>query len=574
MTAWLPDPRTSMLVLSAFVVAACMPAPQPAQRAGQAAEPHAEHVLVVSIEGEPQFIAALAPMAGLGASDFWTRAFSAFLDLYDGDSISHPYLAEALPALHDDSWVVFPDGTMETHYRLKPNLVWHDGAPLTASDFVFTFENATPEIGFLTGIAPYNQMDRVSADDDRSLTIHWKGPYPDAGVLLGTGSRMGLVPLPRHLLESTFALGDPKAIRESHYWDTEFVGAGPFKLSRWEPGSFMEATAFDQHVLGRPKIDRIRFMFIGDQNAAFANMLAGTTQMALNSIGFDHLMRLKNQWAPTRDGVTGLSISSLTAAQFQMRPDYADPPAILDVRVRRALAHAVDRQTLSDTIWAGELKVQDSIFDPTTPYYPTIEKAIMKYPYDVALTDRLLNEAGLTRNADGAYVGPEGRLQLTLQAPSNRPELPILADGWRKAGISVQEQALSSTDARDSQVRSTFRSVSINTSGGEENQQIALNRASEITSAENHWRGENRTGYVNSEYDRLADAISVTLDPDQRNEQRARLARILSEDLPILTLTPNANPYAYLNSVKNVGTTSMHTTGRITWNIHQWEVGG
>ncbi|HZT06502.1 MAG TPA: ABC transporter substrate-binding protein, partial [Chloroflexota bacterium] len=300
----------------------------------------------------------------------------------------------------------------------------------------------------------------------------------------------------------------------------------------------------------------------------------GTTQMALNSIGVDHLMRLKNQWAPTRDGVTGLSISSLTAAQFQMRPDYADPPAILDVRVRRALAHAVDRQTLSDTIWAGELKVQDSIFDPTTPYYPTIEKAIMKYPYDVALTDRLLNEAGLTRNADGAYVGPEGRLQLTLQAPSNRPELPILADGWRKAGISVQEQALSSTDARDSQVRSTFRSVSINTSGGEENQQIALNRASEITSAENHWRGENRTGYVNSEYDRLADAISVTLDPDQRNEQRARLARILSEDLPILTLTPNANPYAYLNSVKNVGTTSMHTTGRITWNIHQWEVGG
>jgi ABC-type transport system substrate-binding protein len=189
----------------------------------------------------------------LGATDFWQRAFNAFLDLYDGDGRPLPYLAEALPALNTHSWVVHPDGTMETRYHLKPKLSWHDGNPITADDFVYAFDNATPNVGFRTGVAPYNRIDRVTAVDDRSLVIHWKSLYADAGVLLGSGSRMGLVPLPRHLLESTFQGKDRETIQDSQYWSTEFVGAGPFKLDRWEAGSFLEATAFDLHVLGRPK---------------------------------------------------------------------------------------------------------------------------------------------------------------------------------------------------------------------------------------------------------------------------------------------------------------------------------
>src|SRR5581483_8131678 len=233
---------------------------------------------------------------------------------------------------------------METRYRLKPNLVWHDGSPLTADDFVFTFQNATPAAGFRTGIVPFSQMDNVAAPDDRTLIIHWKSVYPDAGVLLQGATRFGLVPLPRHILESTFAGGVAQTIQESPYWSREFVGAGPYKLDRWELGSFIEATAFDQHVLGRPKIDRIRLLFMNDQNTAFANMLAGETDVALNSISFEQEVQLKREWASSQRGTAGLNTVSLSAAQFQFRPDIVSPKAILDVRVRRALAHAFDRQ--------------------------------------------------------------------------------------------------------------------------------------------------------------------------------------------------------------------------------------
>jgi peptide/nickel transport system substrate-binding protein len=564
--------RVVGLISLVVFITSCMPSAPTTPSNNPASQSSGERVLTASLETEPSFIAGMAPVPGLGATDFWQRTFNAFLELNDGDGQARPYLAEALPVLNTESWEVFPDGTMETRYRLKPNLVWHDGTPLTANDFVFSFENATPRVGFRTGVVPYNQMERVIASDDRSLQIRWKSLYPDAGVLLGSGSRMGLVPFPRHLLESTFAGADPATVQGSNYWGREFVGAGPFKLDRWEPGSFLEAVAFDQHVLGRPRIDRIRFLFLEDPNTAFANMLAESTHVALNSMGFDHFIQLKRQWAQARKGVTGLSTSSLTAAQFQFRPEYAEPRVVLDVRVRRALAHAVDRQTLSDTIWAGELLVQDSIFDPTTPYYPTIERAVMKYPYDLAATERLMNEAGIRKGPDGVYTGPDGPLSFTLQAPSDRQELPILAGNWRTAGFNVQEQGLAGTDARDSQVRSTFKSMSINTSGAPEIQQIALYRASLVTSAENRWRGENRGGWANLEFDRLADAYFVTLDPEQRIQQRAQMAKVLTEDLPALTLTPNANTFAYLNSVKNVGKTMFGTTGRITWNIHEWEL--
>ena len=84
--------------------------------------------------------------------------------------------------------------------------------------------------------------------------------------------KFGLVPLPRHILEASYNQSI-EAFQGNGYWNHEFVGAGPFKLARWDLGSQIEAVAFDQHVLGRPKIDRIRITFIPDFNTSFAGLL-------------------------------------------------------------------------------------------------------------------------------------------------------------------------------------------------------------------------------------------------------------------------------------------------------------
>jgi len=111
------------------------------------------------------------------------------------------------------------------------------------------------------------------------------------------------------------------------------------------------------------------------------------------------------------------------------------------------------------------------------------------------------------------------------------------------------------------------------TSAAEENQQMALYRAAEVSSADNRWRGENRGGWTSPEYDQLVDAFQSTLDGAERVQQRAAIARILSTELPSLVISYNPNTHAYLSSVKGITATSLNTTGRLTWNIERWELG-
>ncbi len=564
--------RAVVLMSMAVLVAGCASA-GPTAPASQASSPPAERVITVSIAVEPTYIAALAPLPPGGASDFYQRMFNAFLDLYDDQARPLPYLAEALPVLNTDSWTVFPDGRMETRYHLKPNLVWHDGVPLTADDFVFAFKVATPANGFRTGVAPYILMEDVLATDGRSLVIRWKGVYPEANVLLLGDVKFGLVPLPRHILEQASSQS-LEAFQGHPYWTHEFVGAGPFKLDRWERGSHLEALAFDEHVLGRPRIDRIRLLFISDPNTAFSNLLAGTTDVALDTITFAHMLQLKQEWAATNRGTAGITVASLTASYIQHRPEYASPRAILDLRVHKALAHGIDKQTFAETIWAGELRVLDTIFEPTADYYPVIDRAITKYPYDPRLSERLMNEAGYTKGPDGSFASPtDGKLTFVLQAPQTRREPPVLAANWRQAGFDIQELPLSATEERDPQVRATYQSLYVQASGLTEVQQMARYRASEVMTAETRWRGENVTGWKNPAYDQLVDAFTVTLDPNERVQQRAQMAKLFSEELPAIMLTDNPNMHAYLSAVKNVTPAPPYrTTGRITWNIERWEL--
>src|SRR5207248_2133964 len=104
----------------------------------------------------------------------------------------------------------------------------------------------------------------------------WKAPNPDAGIL----SYGDLDPLPTHLLEPAFAeylAGNTTrdGFLASSFWTTEYVGAGPYKLDRWDPGVQLQGVAFDGHALGKPKIERIIVRITIDENTVLAAVMAG-----------------------------------------------------------------------------------------------------------------------------------------------------------------------------------------------------------------------------------------------------------------------------------------------------------
>src|SRR5439155_6980388 len=157
-------------------------------------------------------------------------------------------------------------GTMETTYRLRNRLSWHDGAPLTADDFVFAWQvYATPELG-LSASSPVTYLQEVAAPDERTVIMRWRRPFAGAGAVLAAD----LPPLPRHLLGQPLAQQDVGVFAALPFWTTDYVGAGPYRLTRWERGAFLEAQGFAGDALGAPRIDRVRFTFINDPNAAVA----------------------------------------------------------------------------------------------------------------------------------------------------------------------------------------------------------------------------------------------------------------------------------------------------------------
>jgi peptide/nickel transport system substrate-binding protein len=285
-----------------------------------------------------------------------SRIFNAGLALKDGEGNFHPYLAESLPKLDTDSWKVFPDGRMETIYRLRPNLVWHDGTPLTASDFAFSYQLYTyPDVG-LGSLAPIGQMEDVLAPDDRTVVIRWKLAFADAGSLeagnAGPTNASGFPPLPRHILEQHLTPGNADGLASLSFWNTEYVGLGPYRIDRWEAGVYFEGAAFDRHALGRPKIERIRMMFIPDFNTSVANMLGGEAHITVDdSIRFQQALVLRREWEPQKRGTVLVYPALWRWLYFQQRPDLVRPLSLLDVRVRKALSHAVDKDALNEALF-------------------------------------------------------------------------------------------------------------------------------------------------------------------------------------------------------------------------------
>jgi len=290
--------RAASLLL--FTLLACTPAAAPRASetpggvgGGSTAPAENTRTLVIAIKVEPVTLAA-RPNGATGVTVTTTRRlFNATLVQFDQQGLAQPYLAESRPELETSSWLIFPDGRMETTYRLRPNLVWHDGTPLTADDFAFASQVwATPELG-LSGQAPINLIEETVAPDPQTVLIRWKRSYAQAAELAETFG-----PLPRHLLESPFQTANADTFSANPFWTQQFVGAGPFRLDGWAPGASIEASAFDRHVLGKPKIGRVRITFISDPNTALANLLAGEVHFAADdSIRFEQGLTLQKDWA-------------------------------------------------------------------------------------------------------------------------------------------------------------------------------------------------------------------------------------------------------------------------------------
>jgi peptide/nickel transport system substrate-binding protein len=575
--AW---PRAWIVGLVAVVaLGGCAPAstPGPGSRPGPAdAAPATSSGRTLVLAGRAE-IPSLAskPLRAFGlASSATVRLFSAGLTLRDGRGESLPYLAESLPQLNTDSWRLLPDGRMETTYRLRADITWHDGTPLSAEDWVFALQvYSVPEFGHASS-PPVGLMEGVEAPDARTLVIRWKQPYVQAGALESAGATAApsFPALPRHVLAEAFAQGNSEAFIGHPYWSTEFVGLGPFRLDRWERGSFLEAVAFPGHALGRPKIDRLRMLFIPDFNAVLANLLSGEAHMSVeDSIRFQQGQVLRREWGQGNAGTV------LAYPQFwrwtypQLRAELAQPQALRDVRVRRALAHAIDRQALSEALFEGEATIAETSIPPTSALFSETDRVAVKQPYDPRRTEQLMGDTGWVKGADGIWSQAGQRFGTDLaviQSPQNENEMAIMAAGWRQLGFDIREVVWPAALSSDAALRNQHPGLAT-TSGPAGEATLVEHRTRDMPTAQNRWTGANRGGWSNEEYDRSADALLTALDRPERQRLLVQMVRVFTEDVAVYSLYFAPTITAFVAGLSGPQPAVPEST--VAWNIHEWE---
>ncbi len=551
-------------------MAACAPSSQrtPTDGAvGVGQQPPATKTLRLGVTQEPSDgIALFASSGGNGVNV--TFAFHAGLTVYDQQGTLLPNIASKVPSIDDGDWKVLPDGTMEVAWKLRPDVVWHDGTPLTAGDFVFGLtvqqDPETPAKAN-TGV---KLISRAVAVDQQTLVLTWKETYAEANASGPTD----IIAIPRHIMGDAYQGGDKQLFYNSTYWARAFVGLGPYRINAWESGSHIEAAAFDQYFLGRPKIDRLIIRYFSDVKTLVSSLLAGDTDVAgVSSVGLVEGASLRQQWSG------GDVLPALTSFRYGT-PQDRDPtlPWVRDVRVRQALIHMIDRQAIVDSLTYGLSMTADTAIALNDPAFRLLEqRGFARYPYDLARAGGLLNDAGWRRGGDGIYQNGGEPLSITIASPArqdiNVQEVVAIASEWKSAGLAATPDPIPYNSVNLNELKASVHGVFLGSNDLIAKDHFGSFTTAQLSSAANRFSAANKGGYSNAVYDRLFDEFSTALDPNRRRDKVVEMAKMGADEAIWIPFYYGSDIASVRKGVRGVGTAPA-VQGATTWNIHTWDV--
>lgn len=561
-----------LMSVAAIVAGSC--APQPAATGpSRASQPGATTAsppttLTIAVGGE---VDALATKLGGGTfgGDFHFLTNSPLV-ARNSDGNAAPLLAAELPSRDGGTWTVNPDGTMATTWKIKANAKWHDGRPVVSADFVFALNVYLDEGVTIRVREPERLMGRIEALDSKTFVIHWTRPYPWANEL-GSGE---FEPLPEHIMGNVYGAIDPEAFLNHPLWSTtEYVGTGPYRLVQWDPGNQLIFREFDEYFMGRPKIDEVILRIIADQNTLVANLLGGHVDTAArNTLDLHGAITIRNQWRQTGEGEVLVTPERWRFVQVQFDPAYNRQPALLDLRVRRAIVHAIDREALAEVVSGGIAAAAETFLTPTDPLYPQAQRVIMKYPHDPRAAMALLQQAGWAKRGD-ALVNAAGEpftLDLRfLQGTANETEASIIAADLSKLGMQMTQTPVPKARSRDNEYRNTFPGL---TQSARPIKVPTIMRdwvPEQCPDPTKRFTGGNRGCWKNAEYDRLYGVATTSLDPAERSAAIVGAVKVMTEEVGIFGLRYDPESIPVRKGL--VGPAAYWPAqASAVWNIHEW----
>jgi peptide/nickel transport system substrate-binding protein len=537
------------------------------QAAGAESRVQTPKRLTVAILASPKALNAVIDSSGAGSSPGLSdleRAYNPGLSVVDLQGNVYPILAEALPSTENGLWRVSPDGRMETTWQLRSGAQWHDGTPVTSADVLFTARvhqdrelEITPNVG-------YESIESIEAPDPRTVLVRWSRPYIEADAMFD-------VLMPSHILEREYRENKATFI-SLPFWTQGFVGTGAYRVRQFNHGVNLLLEANPSFVLGRPKIDEIDARFITDTNTLVANILAGVVEVTVGrNMPLDQALVVRSQWS---DGAMdpGPMKSWLAIYPQFINPN---PAVILDVRFRRALMHAIDRQEIMESLMGGATAVAHTgLWPPGSPGYADVERGIIRYDYDARRAMAMLEELGYNRASDGVIRDAAGRelivpLQGTVGQEIQIKSMLAVADYWQKLGARVEQDQIPAAARSDRARRSERPGFEIVRQGANP-KNFNIFHSSQTPLPENNLVGDNRSRYQSPQLDALIERHRVTIPIPERLGVTREIIHHMAENLSNMGLFYDVEPMMVSNRLLNAVTGPQQ--GLALQQVHQWDV--
>ena len=472
--------------------------------------------------------------------DFWLKGMWSF------DDGNKPVLELATEIPSSENGGVSADGKTIT-YKLREDVTWSDGEPLTADDFVFTYDMIMSDKNIVNGRYPYEDyVTSVVATDAHTVTATLSEPF--AAWL----TYLFAYVLPKHVLQPVF---EAEGTLDNAEWNkAPTVGVGPFVFSEWESGSHLVFKA-NPNWIKPAKLEQVFIRIVPDDAAQEAAIIAGDTDIGV-FLSSDQIEKLEADGKVDVVGVTSgydegwfLNVNPATARPF-----------MLDVNVRKAIALATDRFTIVKDLLVEEVNpVNVTFWDATAPYG---NPDLAPYPYDPDQAKALLDAAGwLDSNGDGTR--DKDGVELVVRYITNQRELrksvqAVVQQQWSLVGIGAELVNHSSDIYWNSyndggpQAQGLYDVAEYSSVGAFPDPEASANwLCSEISSADNP-DGANWQGYCSEAMDALLKEQAVTLDLNKRIELYKQISQLMYDEVLYVGIWLDPDLWSINSRLQNV----------------------
>jgi peptide/nickel transport system substrate-binding protein len=501
------------IVLAALVVLLTLAGPRPGLGAGRD--------LVIGLGGDATSLNPVVATDGISYTVEWP-IFDSLLEL-DASLNVKPLLAE--------SWETSRDGLTYT-FKLKKGVTWHDGKPFTARDVAFTFYSVldpkvtTPHRAYFDALAGFPELTAkenpkkpeelsvrpIEVVDDH--TVRFRLRYPSGSFLaVLVNPRAGIVP--EHLLK-----GQDLNTAE---FNRKPVGTGPFKLVEWRRAERVVLEANDKYHGGRPALNRVIFRIIPDAVVLLQELRSGGVDLMENP-PLTEVARLKQT-----AGLRVLTADNTSYTYLGWRQDVAP---FTDLRVRRALNHAVDVPSMIKEVLQGYAAPAAGQFPPSSWAY---DPSVKPYPYDPAKAKTLLAEAGFKPGADGILTKDGKPFTFTIRHDvanqTVKDTAVIVQEYLKRVGVDARLEPLDWPTFVKKLFASEFEGIVVNWTNHHDPDPFAY-----TIWHSSQWKGRNFAHYKNPRVDELLESARRTAVVAERKKFYGEFSKVLMEDAPYVFL--------------------------------------